>query len=1035
MKTAKNLRHMLMIGAASVALFACSDTDIASPGATVAPTPTTPTPTTPTPATPTATSLVPAGFDASHPAITVTNFTTAAGTELEVAQITGPITSDLTLVSGVGYYLDGSVFVGNDGADNSVLTIEPGTVIYGEGSSSGLIVTRGSQIIADATSGADRAPTSSEAIVFTSFGAYDRANGNSSDDATTARAEWLGLVINGYAPINKCDVVTGATGGTADCQDDGEASSGVYGGGIADDNSGTLRGVRVEHAGVFYNEEDQSNGIAFQGVGSGTTVDYIQVHNNGDDGVEFFGGTVQANHVVITGASDDAVDWTDGWTGGIKNLLVVQADDTGDYAIEADNRSTSAPDTQPRSFPTIANFTFIGNGTGADGIRLREGTAANLLNGVVTGFDDGIKFGDDSTFNLLATPSSVDSATTEIEGVLFNNADETGDVVDDQGTDDTADDVTTVADATIVTAIGTEGSFFGVSEIASATFEFVPGLTAGQIPVRNANGFPLYNYNDGNQYAPADPAETIPTGVTQESQVFVLGALDQYAINDSANADAYAGAFSPSETEADNWAAGWTTGVFAETTPAAATCPTGTTSNGITDGNLICNLSGIVTSDVTLTAQNNVLYRLDGQVFVGTDGGSEATNTSNSVQATLTIEAGVTVFGDRSTDGLVISRGSQIDVNGTAAAPVVMTSGDAIRGTADFATDTAQWLGLSINGKAPINKCDVVTGAIGGSSDCQDDGEASSGQFGGAISDDDSGDINYLRVEFAGIFFNEEDQSNGIQFQGVGNGGNYDFIQVHNNGDDGLEFFGGTANVKHAVITGAGDDSIDWTDGWTGNVQYAIIEHTDSSDYAFEGDNRSTSAPDTTPRSAPAFSNITILGDDTNGLRFREGSAGDFVNSIMVDTAFGVRIDDACNAGVPHGSFQALTETTANSAEGNLRLASLMLDTIDSRPFRAAPAVAPDGSCLSTTYTDADVQAEATDFATTASLEAGFTFYGKTGKGFVPGTNEANVAKFDASTIDSFFDTTTYIGAVENASDTWYLGWTVNSAGEVTSAN
>lgn len=1029
MKTAKNLRHMLMIGAASVALFACSDTDIASPGSTVSPTPTTPSPT--PPATPTATSLVPAGFDASHPAITVTNFTTAAGTELEVAQITGPITSDLTLVSGVGYYLDGSVFVGNDGADNSVLTIEPGTVIYGEGSSSGLIVTRGSQIIADATSGADRAPTSDEAIVFTSFGAYDRANGNSSDDAATARAEWLGLVINGYAPINKCDVVTGAAGGTADCQDDGEASSGVYGGAQSTDNSGTLRGVRVEHAGVFYNEEDQSNGIAFQGVGSGTTVDYIQVHNNGDDGVEFFGGTVEANHVVITGASDDAVDWTDGWTGGIKNLLVVQSSDTGDYAIEADNRSTSAPDTQPRSFPTIANFTFIGNGTGADGIRLREGTAANLLNGVVTGFDDGIKFGDDSTFNLLATPSSVDSATTEIQGVLFNNADETGDVVDDQGTDDEADDVVTVADATIVTAIGTEGSFFGVSEIASTNFEFVPGLTAGQIPVLNANGFPLYNYNDGNQYAPADPAETIPPTATQDSQVFVLGALDQYEINDSANADGYAGAFSPSETEADNWAAGWTTGVFAETTPAAATCPTGTTSNGITNGNLICNLSGTVTGDVTLTAQNNVLYRLDGQVFVGVDGGPNAASAPGGfVPASLSIEPGVTVYGDRSTDGLVVSRGNTLNVNGTAAAPVVMTSGPAIRNEANYATDTAQWLGLSINGRAPINKCDVVTGATGGTADCQDDGEASSGVFGGDVSADDSGDMTYLRLEFAGIFFSEEDQSNGIAFQGVGSGGNYDFIQVHNNGDDGIEFFGGTANVKHAVITGAQDDSIDWTDGWTGNVQYAIIEHTDSSDYAFEGDNRSTSAPDTTPRSAPAFSNVTVLGDDTNGLRFREGMAGDLVNSILVDTSFGVRIDDACDgSGAPHGTFQALTETTANSAEGNLRLTSLMLDTIDDRPFRAAPGTGCTG------FTDADVQAEATDFATTASLETGFTFYGKTGKGFVPGTNEANVAKFDASTIDSFFDATTYIGAVENASDTWYLGWTVNSAGEVTPAN
>lgn len=1024
MKTAKNLRQALMIGAASVALFACADTSISSPGSTDLPNTGTPTPA-PTPA---AADLVPAGFDDSHPNISVTTITTAAGNDIEVAQITGTIGSDLTLQAGVGYFLDSTVFVGSgstttgkgtaavaDGDVDATLTIPAGATIYGEGADSGLIIARDSRIIADGATLSGDEVVSIDPIVFTSIAAYERANGLATAD-DDARSEWLGLVINGAAPINNCNVQT-ATPGSADCEDDGEAGSGVYGGDVENDNSGILRGVRVEHAGVFYNEEDQSNGIAFQGVGSGTIVDYVQVHNNGDDGVEFFGGTVNADHVVITGAADDAVDWTDGWTGGIKNLLVVQSDNAGDYGIEADNRSVSNADEQPRSYPTISNFTFIGNGSSSDGIRLREGTAVNLFNGVVTGFDDGIKIGDEPTYNLLSTASTVDSAIIDIEGVLLNNADETANIEDDN-------DVELVSDANVLAALEANGAVFGVSEIASSGFSFVPGLAAGQIPVLNANGYPLYNYDDGNQYAPADPDETIPGGVTTTGQAFQLGALDQYPINDSDASEPYAGAFAPAETAEDNWATGWTTSLF-DTPSSDPTCPTGTTQAGSLGGNLVCNLTGILTSDVTLTAQENILYRLSGQVFVGNDGGPGATNDDPTDQnASLTIEAGVTVYGDSSLDGLVVSRGSQLFVEGTASAPVVMTSGAAIRGTADYADDTSQWLGLSINGKAPINKCDVVAGATGGTTDCQDDGEASSGIFGGGIADDNSGSIEYLRLEFAGIFFTEEDQSNGIAFQGVGSGGTYDYIQVHNNGDDGIEFFGGTANVKHAVITGAQDDSVDWTDGWTGNVQYLIVEHADGSDYAFEGDNRSTAAPDTTPRSAPAFSNFTILGLDTNGARFREGMAGDFVNGIFVDTAFGVRIDDDCDAGAPHGTFEELEN-------GNLVLSSLMIDTIDDRPFRAAP-----GSGCSPAYTDADVQAEATNFATESSLASGFTFFGKADKGFVPGTAESNVTTFDASTIDAtFFDTTSYIGAVESSSDTWYLGWTVDSNGDVTSAS
>ena len=115
------------------------------------------------------------------------------------------------------------------------------------------------------------------------------------------------------------------TGGTAECTKEGEANSGLFGGDDPTDSSGSLKYMVVKYAGSNVDPENQLNGIAFQGVGSGTEVDYVQVHNNLDDGIEFFGGNVSARHVVLTGNADDSLDWTDGWQGSIQFLLINQA--------------------------------------------------------------------------------------------------------------------------------------------------------------------------------------------------------------------------------------------------------------------------------------------------------------------------------------------------------------------------------------------------------------------------------------------------------------------------------------------------------------------------------------------------------------------------------------------------------------------------------------------------------------------------------------------------------------------------------------
>ncbi|MCZ7581980.1 MAG: hypothetical protein M5R36_00890 [Deltaproteobacteria bacterium] len=331
-------------------------------------------------------------------------------TEVEgLCVLTGVITESFTMTTDFQWLLRGGVFIGND-TDETVLSIDPGVQIFGESSTNGmLVITRGSRLEAEGTA--------DEPIVFSS----------SKLDGERARGDWGGLIINGRAPINNCTTDTEAF-----CEAIGEGGTGSFGGSDPDDNSGTLNYVRVEFAGRLISPDNELNGIAFQGVGRGTTVDYIQVHMNKDDGVEFFGGTVNAKHVVVTGVADDGIDWTDGWQGRLQFGVVQQYEDGGDQGIEADNNAEDNTAT-PRSHPIISNVTLIGSPDSefSDlGMLLREGTAANLSNVVVKGFNEaGLMIDHNETFDnawaakdlngeLTLTNSIIDCDTTTEEPEL-----------------------------------------------------------------------------------------------------------------------------------------------------------------------------------------------------------------------------------------------------------------------------------------------------------------------------------------------------------------------------------------------------------------------------------------------------------------------------------------------------------------------------------------------------------------------------------------------------------------------------------------
>lgn len=839
----------------------------------------------------------------------------------------GPVTGNVDIsFTADPIALVGAVFVGADGGATGELTFAPGQVVFGSDATAALFVSRGSKLFAD---GSQLNP-----IVFTSF--FD-LNDNGAPDGSSASQEWGGLVLNGFAPINDCTVDTSATPGSAACEKDGEGGSGRFGGDNPADSSGVLRFVRVQQAGTLFNSTNELNGVAFQGVGNGTVVDFLQIHKAADDSIEFFGGTVQVKHIVSTGAEDDNFDWTDGWRGALQFGLVVQDPSTGNRGIEADNRE-GAPDLTPRSNPKISNITMIGRGAGAenDGVKFRRGTDATLINAIVAGFGlDGLDFDQDTT-----------AATPTVDSTLF------------------AGNNPNIEASAATQAIFNAGAKNQTAASPSLTDVFFPG------PVEQG-------------VSPTDPT--------------TLGSFFS-----SAN---YVGAFSPTEDPSNNWTSGWTIGLGA-----AAGCPNGTTeftADAVPAGRSearICKINRPVIGDVTLSAGN--LYVLDGSTFIGQDMGPDPANPlPGGVASTLAIAPGVTLYGLNGEDALVVNRGSKIFVNGAKTAPVIMTSRQDVFGQA---TSAGQWGGLILNGRASINDCTVDTSATPGSVNCQKDGEGATGMFGGATDDDNSGRINFLRVQYAGFLFNSTNELNGIAFQGVGSGTEVDFVQVHANADDGVEFFGGAVTAKHMIMTDNEDDSFDWTDGWRGKIQYAIAKQSSViGNRLIEADNRE-GAPDNLPRSHPLFSNFTLFGTpfaggDSDGVKLRRGTSGDFYNMIITNARVdAIDYDGVTPAGETPRFHTSLIIDTASNGTGTPGLNST-----------AASAGV---------FSGANGNSDLTTTTRGMTAPSGFT------TPLILSTTETNAVTPTmalSTSVDSFFDDVAYIGAVRDSNDDWYKGWTL----------
>ena len=500
-------------------------------------------------------------------------------------------------------------------------------------------------------------------------------------------------------------------------------------------------------------------------------------------------------------------------------------------------------------------------------------------------------------------------------------------------------------------------------------------------------------------------------------------------------------------------------------TPATG-CPTIADAQGLNDRGTItgptgtyrvCALPSRIVSSINLTRIPGLLYFIPGRVDVGYDNGPtplSSTNTRVVTQpdgtnrtltadsnVTLTIQPGVVLYAASGASWVNINRGNRINAVGTATAPIVFTSRDNVLGL-NTDSSSGQWGGVVLSGRAQITDC-AVPGSpalANGSSpnagtvacERQTEGAVDPALYGGTNNLDNSGRMSYVQIRYSGFVLSAATELQSLTTQGVGEGTVLNNIQSFNSSDDGAEFFGGHVAMKYYVSIGAEDDNLDTDVGTKANFQYVIVAQRAGSlaqgaDAMIEADTDNNSVLDN-PRQNTTVSNATFIdrtgpgNADQAAILLRGATDYTLVNSVMTTNPAHscLRISDSRTA--------AATVDAASDENGAPVFRSVVMQCLASRPFIGSPLTGQ-------TLTDADVAA-----LFNAGANNNATTYTPTLTNlFINGANETAVTPFDQTTLNGrvfngititpagFFEKTTYIGAVKDAADTWYQGWTCNS--------
>ncbi|WNG43181.1 hypothetical protein F0U60_03010 [Archangium minus] len=424
-----------------------------------------------------------------------------------------------------------------------------------------------------------------------------------------------------------------------------------------------------------------------------------------------------------------------------------------------------------------------------------------------------------------------------------------------------------------------------------------------------------------------------------------------------------------------------------------------------TGGNV--DVSANITQDTTWTANN--VYTLKNYVFVES--------------GTLTIEPGTKILGGE-TSALIITRNAKLNAVGTAEKPIVFTSAQA-----EGERFPGDWGGVVLLGKARINVSggqNTVEGFFSTSGDERT-------KYGGEDDTHDCGKLKYARIEFAGFELAEDNELNGLTVGACGTKTEIDYVQVHKGADDGVEMFGGTANLKHILISQPDDDGLDYDLGYTGKVQFLIVQQNSTvGNRAIEASGNKSSNT-ATPRSVPEIWNASFLGSNrpaaTTGVK-QEG--------LVFNTGAGVKLN---NAIVAYFADRAVDVDGAASAQlsetGGLSFKNIIFwdnkDDTKSIGYSANPVKDASGATTNedaTRLSDGSIYKEPEQILAAGNnnlvvdpkLDAAMDVKAPN---FKPAAESPALIATSAATppADGFFDTSaTFIGAV--GGQDWTAGWT-----------
>ncbi|MES2794536.1 MAG: Ig-like domain repeat protein [Bacteroidota bacterium] len=442
----------------------------------------------------------------------------------------------------------------------------------------------------------------------------------------------------------------------------------------------------------------------------------------------------------------------------------------------------------------------------------------------------------------------------------------------------------------------------------------------------------------------------------------------------------------------------------------------------------IVEVKGTLEGNISWTADK--IYKLVGFVRVGEDLTAAGAPTKTGV---LTIAPGTVIIGDRATKGtLIIQRGSKIIAEGTVDKPIIMTSERSIG-----EREPGDWGGLVICGNGVIN---VPAGV--------NEAEGKYGAFYGGKNDaDDSGSLKYVRVEYAGIPINPNEEVNSFTFGAVGSTTKMEYLQASYGLDDSFEWFGGTANAKYLIAYRGLDDDFDTDFGFRGNVQYAIgmrspTQADQSGSNGFESDNAGASASATSvPKTAPIFANVSLIGAKgsaatsistlfQNGIQIRRNSSLSLYNSLITGYPTGIYLDNQAPG------------TIANAEKGDLVLKNIVLAGVDgwgTNGYGLGAATLPRGAAVSDKEQNtAATEIKISDMTPTdwfksivgnkliantskTGLNTNLWVAGRPTFVLAAGTEESLIGTALPTTLPAFFDKTDFIGAFKSTD--WTLTW------------